>query len=197
EPHRRFVKIPVFADLEYGRGLAQREVPRGKYDLLKQIGAEGPDAILASPDDGTWMLYRDAEALRQPAAALADGIRRQAFHGFLDFSHVFNVRSLGSNQTWPCNATAVTTLEVDRDTPATMHLSWDDRMLLRLNNGPVRDLGKHPTYRYRAVPVRLQQGENTVALNLDRPDEGLSWGAFTFSCRVVLPDGRVVIPRAP
>ena len=110
---------------------------------------------------------------------------------------MFNVQSLGSNQTWPCNATAVTTLEVDRDTPATMHLSWDDRMLLRLNDGPVQDLGKHPTYRYRAIPIRLRQGQNTVALNLDRPDEGLSWGAFTFSCRVVLPDGRVVIPQAP
>ena len=58
EPHRQFVKIPAFADLEYGRGLTQREVPRGKYDLLKQIGAEGPEAILASPDDGTWSLYR-------------------------------------------------------------------------------------------------------------------------------------------
>ena len=39
-----------------------------------------------------------------------------------------------------------------------MHLSWDDRMLLWLNDGPVEDLGKHPTYRYRAVPVRLHQG---------------------------------------
>ena len=55
-----------------------------------------------------------SEALAQPAAALPEGIRRRAFHGFLDFSHVFNVQSLGSNQTWPCNATAVTTLEVDR-----------------------------------------------------------------------------------
>ncbi len=195
EPHRPFVKMPPFADLEYGRGREQREVPRGKYDLLKQIGAEGPDAILASPDDGTWSLYDGAAALRQPAAALPEGLRRQAFHGFLDFSHVFNVQSFDCNRTWPANATAVTGLEVEEDTPATVHLSWDDRLQLRLNDGPVQDLGKHPTYRYRAVPIQLRQGQNTLVLNLDRPDAGLSWGAFTFSCRVVLPDGGVVIPQ--
>ena len=30
EPHRQFVKMPAFADLEYGRGREQREVPRGE-----------------------------------------------------------------------------------------------------------------------------------------------------------------------
>ena len=89
----------------------------------------------------------------------------------------------------------MTGLEVEEDTPATVHLSWDDRLQLRLNDGPVQDLGKHPTYRYRAVPIQLRQGQNTLVLNLDRPDAGLSWGAFTFSCRVVLPDGGVVIPQ--
>ena len=197
EPHRPFVRMPAFADLEYGRGGDQREVPRGKYDLLKQIGAEGPDAVLAGPDDGAWSLYRGDEALAQPADALPEGVRRYAFHGFIDFSHVFNVQSLGSNRTWPCNATALAALAADEDTPATVHLSWDDRMKLRLNDAEVQDLGRHPTYRYKAVPIQLRRGTNTLRLNLDRPDEGLSWGAFTFSCRVVMPDGRVVIPKAP
>ena len=132
----------------------------------------------------------------QGVDAVQPGIERYSFHGFIDFSHVFNVRSTGSNQTWPANASAVTTLEVESDTPATLHLSWEQRMKIRLNDGPLQDLGDHAPYRYRAIKVNLRGGENMLMVNLDNPDEGLTWGAWTFSCRAVLPDGEVVVPRA-
>ena len=124
------------------------------------------------------------------------GIERYSFHGFIDFSHVFNVRSTGSNQTWPANASAVTTLEVEKDTLATLHLSWAQRMKIRVNDGDVQDLGDHPTYRYRAIEVDLRTGNNVLMVNLDNPDEGLTWGAWTFSCRAVLHGAVVVVPRA-
>ena len=87
-------------------------------------------------------------------------------------------------------------MEVESDTPATLHLSWAQRMKIRVNDGPVQDLGDHSPYRYRAMEVNLRRGENMLMVNLDNPDEGLTWGAWTFSCRVVLPCGDVVVPRA-
>ena len=196
EPHRPFVRMASWDDLEYGDWRHEVEVECGRYDLLKQVGAEGADAVLASPDDGTWWLYDGDEVLGEGVDVVQPGIERYSFHGFIDFSHVFNLRSTGSNQTWPANASAVTTLEVERDTAATLHLSWAQRMKIRVNDGDLQDLGDHPTYRYRAIDVDLRKGKNVLVVNLDNPDEGLTWGAWTFSCRAVLPDGEVVVPRA-
>ena len=102
----------------------------------------------------------------------------------------------GSNVTWPCNATALTILHSESETPATLHLSWDDHMKIRIN-GDILDLGEHRGYRYRAVAVNLRKGKNKLSVNLDNPSDRFSWGSFTFSCRAVLPDGRVVVPGAP
>ena len=196
EPHRPFVRMASWQDLVYGDWRDEVEVSRGRYDLLTQIGAQDPDAVLASPDDGTWWLYDSDEVLRTGVDAVQPGIERYSFHGFIDFSHVFNVRSTRSNETWPANASAVTTLEVESDTPATLHLSWEQRMKIRVNDGGLQDLGDHSPYRYRALKVNLRRGKNMLMVNLDNPDAGLTWGAWTFSCRAVLPDGQVVVPRA-
>ena len=196
EPHRPFVRMASWPDLAYGDWGNEVELSRGRYDLLTQIGAQGPDAVLASPDDGTWWLYDGDEVLRKGVDAVQPGIERYSFHGFIDFSHVFSVRSTGSNRTWPANASAVTTLEVESDTPATLHLSWEQRMKIRFNDGGIQDVGDHTPYRYRAIKVGLRRGKNMLMVNLDNPDEGLTWGAWTFSCRAVLPDGQVVVPRA-
>ena len=197
EPHQPFVKMPSSGDDFEGGSRNKVQIERGKYDLLKQIGAEGPDAILAGPDDGTWSLYNGDEILEKQASTIPPGLRRYAFHGFIDFSYVFNVRSVAPNVTWPANASAVTTLEVEKDTAATLHLSWDDRMKIRINDDKVQDLGIHQPYKYRAVKVKLRKGSNTLLVNLDNPGPGQTWGAWTFSCRAVLDDGSVVIPKAP
>ena len=198
EPHRPFVKMVSSQDLEYGNPPWRDEVEmkRGKYDLLKQVGAQGPDAFLAAPDDGTWWLYQGDEVMEKKADAIELGLHHYATHGFIDFSHVFNVKSRISNVSWPANASAVTMLEVNENTPATLHLSWDDQMKIRLNDGEVQILGRHQPYKYRAVQAKLKKGRNVLFVNLDNPRPGLTWGAWTFSCRVVLPDGSVVIPRA-
>ena len=119
-----------------------------------------------------------------------------SFHGFIDFSHVFNVRSTGSNITWPANASAATILQVQTDTTATLHLSWEQGMKVRLNDDDIQSIGNNTIYKYQAIEVNLRRGNNQLLVNLDNPDKGLTWGAWTFSCRVVLPDGEVVIPRA-
>ena len=196
EPHRYFVKMPSWEDLDYGRWGNEVELSRGKYDLLTQIGAQGPTSFSAGSDDGTWWLYSGEEILGIGPDALRPGIVHHSFHGFIDFSHVFNVRSTGSNITWPANASAATILQVQTDTTATLHLSWEQGMKVRLNDDDIQSIGNNTIYKYQAIEVNLRRGNNQLLVNLDNPDKGLTWGAWTFSCRVVLPDGEVVIPRA-
>ena len=197
EPHRPSVQMPSYEDLVYGDWRGEVEIERGKYDLLTQIGSQASDAVPASPDDGSWSLYGGNGALDSRADAVPEGIRRMAHHGFIDFSHVFNVKSNISNVTWPANATAVTSLGMPGDGAATLHLSWAGKMKIRVNDEAIVDLGTHPTYRYTPVEVELRKGENILFVNLDNPEPGLHWGAFTFSCRVVSLGGRVVVPRQP
>jgi hypothetical protein len=195
EPHRPFVRMASFQDLEYGDWKNEVEIVRGKYDLLKQVDAKGQDAVLASPDDGTWSLYNGDDVLGKRGNAIQPGIQRYACHGFIDFAHVFNVKSKVSNVTWPANATAAAVLAVEHEMSATLHLSWANLMKIRINDEAIQDLGNHPTYKYRAVEVNLRQGKNLMLVNLDNPEPGQHWGAFTFSCRVVLSAGSLVIPK--
>jgi hypothetical protein len=51
EPHRPFVRMPAWEKLA-----PATELRRGEMDLLVQTGASGPDATLASPQDGEWWL---------------------------------------------------------------------------------------------------------------------------------------------
>jgi hypothetical protein len=188
--------MPSWEELDYGRWGNEVELSRGKYDLLTQIGAQGPTSLSAGPDDGTWWLYSGEEVLGIGSDTFYPGIEHHSFHGFIDFSHVFNVRSTGSNITWPANASAVTILQVNTDTRATLHLSWEQGMKIRLNDNDIQSIGNNTIYKYQAIEVNLRRGNNTLIVNLDNPDKGLTWGAWTFSCRAVLPDGEVVIPRA-
>jgi hypothetical protein len=130
-----------------------------------------------------------------PDQHLARWVRRRAIHGFVDFAHVFRPHIRGVRSCWPAVATALTTLNAAQDTPATLHVAWDDRLVVRLNDDPPRDLGPQPALRRRAVPVRLRQGANRLLLKLSNT-KGRTWGAWCFTCRVVLPDGSQIIPAA-
>ena len=196
EPHRPFVRMALAEHLRYGDWENEVEVPRGTHDLLLPCGASGQDAVPASADDGTWSLHSGDQALHQRPESIGPGIAARACHGFIDFSHVFNVRSTGSNETWPCAAAAVGRLTVERETEATVHLSWDGDLRLRLNDEPPRHLGLRTTYGYQAQRVTLRRGVNTLVIHLDNADSRFSWGAFAFSCRVVCDDAAVIIPAA-
>jgi hypothetical protein len=130
----------------------------------------------------------------RPDQHLARWVRRRSIHGFVDFAHVFRPRIRGVRFYWPAVASAQTTLSVDEDTAATLHIAWDDRLVVRLNDEPPRDLGEQVAFRRRAVPVRLRRGANRLLLKLSNT-KGRTWGAWCFTCRVVLPDGSQVIPH--
>lgn len=125
---------------------------------------------------------------------LARWVRRRASHGFIDFAHVFRPHIRGVRFYWPAVATAQTVLHVAAETEATLHVAWDDRLIVRLNDEPAIDLGEQRAFRRRAVPIRLRSGENRLLLKLSNT-KGSTWGAWCFTCRVVLPDGSEVIPR--
>jgi len=129
----------------------------------------------------------------KPDQHLARWVLRHSVHGFVDFTHVFRPWTKGVSVTYPAAACALTTLVADQDTPATLYLCWDDRLLLRLNNDPVRDLGNQTAFRQQAVQVKLRRGRNRLVLKLSNT-KGTTWGGWCFACRVVLPDGRVIVP---
>jgi hypothetical protein len=94
---------------------------------------------------------------------------------------------------WPAAACAQTSLLADRDTPAKLFLAWNDQAILRLNEEPPRDLGRQAAFRQRALNIQLKRGDNRLVLKIDNT-KGTTWGAWCFNCRVVLPDGRVLVP---
>ena len=136
-----------------------------------------------------------ASRRRRPTSTWPAGCGGAPCHGFIDFAHVFRRDIRGVRSYWPAVATAMTTLYAAQDTPATLHVAWDDRLVVRLNDDPPRDLGAQPAFRRRAVPVRLRQGANRLLLKLSNT-KGRTWGAWCFTCRVVLPDGSQMIPAA-
>jgi len=128
-----------------------------------------------------------------PDQHLARWVRRWAVHGFVDFLNVFRPATAANTRAWPGAACALTTLQVNRDTPALVNCAWDDRLILRLNGDQPRDLGNQSAFRQRAVEVRLRRGNNRLLLKLSN-SKGSTFGAWVFNCRVLLPDGSVVRP---
>ena len=155
----------------------------------------------ASPDpdaryDGG---FSAASPWRYPASGRKDQhearwVKRRSVHGFVDFSHAFRPWTRGVSVQWPAAACAQTELWADEDSEATLHLAWDDRLVLTLNDDAPRDLGTQSAFRRREIPVRLKRGANRVTLKLSNT-KGLTWGAWCFTCRAVLPDGRFLEPQ--
>lgn len=124
---------------------------------------------------------------------MARWVRRRAFHGFVDFSHVFRPSTVGVGLAWPAAACAQTALISDRDTAATLYLSWHDQAVVRLNDEAARDLGTQVEFRQRVLEIRLKRGVNRLTLKLSNT-LSKSGGGWCFAFRVLLPDGKVVVP---
>lgn len=120
-----------------------------------------------------------------------------AIRGFVDFNHVY--RPDPSNRNSPsldAVAVARATLVSPKDTRATLTLAWDDRLVIRVNDGEPIDMGTQQYVRGRTVEVPLKKGENTVALWLNN-ETGLTRGTWVFSFRAVTREGDVLLPQAP
>jgi hypothetical protein len=191
-PRRPFVKLPKFEAL-----LPGVELKRGEMDL-------------PLPDHGTWWLNGPIEnasnaaitdALRGPLDAKfkAGGegwVKQKSDHGFTDFNHAYRPHTRGAGIHYRGKAAqAACVLDVDRDLTAQFQITWDDRLVVRVNGDKPIDLGEHTHFRTATMDVPLKKGANTVALLLSN-EQGSNHGGWAFAFKATTPDGTVLVPRA-
>ena len=78
-------------------------------------------------------------------------------------------------------------MEAPADTSAILRLSWDDDLILRVND-ELFELGQHHAFRTRTVQVQLKAGVNTVVLKLSNT-LGSNHGGWVFSFHAATADG--------
>jgi len=138
---------------------------------------------------------------QQAGRDVARFVKRSADHGFIDFNHVFRPCQLGTPgyhySVSPLGVAAVARciLNTSADMTAHLRLSWDDHMILRVNDGEPMDLGCHAAFRAQTVEVPLRAGANLVVLKLAN-EAGSNNGGWAFAFRATTPDGTVLLPKA-
>jgi len=189
-PVRPFVRLPPFAQLLPGTTLK-----RGEMDE-------------PLPDCGSWLVAGPLEnsageailqALRGDgpiAGATDDRSERKAFHGFLDFNHVYRPGTWGAATHYADKAAAARcVLQVPSDTTASLRFAWDDRLVVRIDRQPPLDLGLHPAFRARTIQVPLSKGSHVLQLVLSNT-RGSNHGGWAFAFRGQAADGTPLVPRA-
>ena len=141
-----------------------------------------------------------AEGSRALGRDVARWVRRRSHHGFVDFNHVFRPVVAGTPEhTGNAAAVARCLLIVERDATASLHLAWDDRLILRVHAGEqtddVIDLGSHSAFRERTLQVNLHKGCNRISLKLSNTI-GSNYCGWAFAFRANLPDGTRLLPLA-
>jgi hypothetical protein len=193
KPVRPFFRLPDFAYLVPVQRTSSLEIPRGKFDL-------------ALPDAGQWWV---SEAGDQSVldAALATPLKpdqpfepkgwqkRAAMHGFVDFGHVHRPQRRGAGVFHEGAASARCVLHAPADLTARVRLAWDDRLVLRVNDGKPLDLGRRNNFGQREVEAPLKKGKNVVMVTLSNT-RNFNHGGWSFAFRATAPDGSVLLPRA-
>ncbi len=189
---------PYFKMPPREKRLPGSELLRGEYDL-------------PLPESGQWWIagpFPECQFENEllPTVAKFDpakplhGVPWQKFaalRGFVDFNHIYRPESSNNNSpSLEAAAVAYSTIIAPTDTKATLTLSWDDQLVMCVNNDKIIDLGKQEYVRAKTVEVILRKGENTIALCLSNK-MGLTRGTWVFSFRAVTAKGKVLLPQAP
>ena len=186
-PRRHYVKMPKFADL-----LPGVELKRGAMDL-------------PLPDHGSWSLNGPLEnvddaaikdALSGKTTAGGEGwVKQRSDHGFTDFNHVWRPHSRGAGIHYKGKAAqAACVLEADRDMTAQVQVTWDDHLVLQVNDAKAVNLGTHDHFRTKKVDMPLKKGTNKVLVTLSN-EQGTNHGGWTFAFKATTPEGKVLAPR--
>lgn len=193
KPVRPFFRMPDFTYLVPVERKSSLEMPRGKFDL-------------ALPDSGRWWVSAAGD-LRALEAALAAPLqpaqpfdsqgwtKRDALHGFVDFGHVHRPARRGAGVFHEGAASARCVLHAPQDLAARFRLAWDDRLVLRVNDGKPIDLGHRNHFGKREVDVALKKGKNVVVITLSNT-RNFNHGGWAFAFRATAPDGSVLLPAA-
>lgn len=176
-PVRPYYKLPPAAQRKPGS-----EVRRGEYDL-------------PMPDTGKWEIAGPYPVTESPSPKDDDWKDYDAIRGFVEFNHVYRPEATNSNSPTLVDVAAVarTTLMCPSETTAKLTLGWDDRLMLRVNDEPPRDLGEQPYLKGRTIDVPLKAGANRIEVLLTNTT-GQTRGAWNFSFSAKTADGKVLLP---
>jgi hypothetical protein len=86
-------------------------------------------------------------------------------------------------------------LAVAEDTDADLRFSWDDRLVVQVNDQQPIDLGQHEAFRSKSVHVNLRKGANTVLATLSNTT-GTNHGGWAFAMRATTASGATLLPMA-
>jgi len=192
KPVRPFFRLPDFAHLVPVERQSDLELPRGSHDL-------------PLPEGGQWWVSAagDAGALNAALTTPLELARpfdaqgwtnRAAMHGFLDFGHVHHPERRGAGVFHEGAASARCVLHALQDGTARFQLAWDDRLVLRVNDGQPLDLGHHNNFGKQELNVSLKKGKNVVVVTLSNT-RNFNHGGWAFALRATAADGSVLIPR--
>ena len=191
-PRRPFVKLPKFEAL-----LPGVELKRGEMDLpLPDHGSWWLNGPIPNTDDSAIKA-----ALKNPLDAKfkAGGegwVKQRSEHGFTDFNHAYRPHQRGAGIHYRGQAAqAGCVLEADRNMTAQFQITWDDHLVLRVNQEQPIDLGSHEHFRTAKVSVPLKKGSNCVLLLLSN-EQGSNHGGWAFAFKATTPEGKVLVPRA-
>ncbi len=212
EPVRPFFRMPDWPQL-----LPGVELRHGECDVpLPESGAWWLCGPFGNPDGAAMGQTLEAETefdqgqtfdgghepdsawLTEGSKELGRDVARwrweRAEHGFVDLNHLFRPFAWGVGKTHPGVGIARCQLEVLEDTAATLRLSWDDHLVVRVN-GERFDLGNHHAFRTQPMEVQLQQGINTVVLKLSNT-LGSNHGGWAFAFSATAENGDRLLPIA-
>lgn len=216
---RPFFRMPAWEHLRLlGRELPNPGFPRGTYDeplpadgswwLCGPFAWDGGKAMKAVlPPEGAFDATADYDGGHRPESGwMTEGarrrgrdrarwVRRDAQHGFVDFSHVFQPvkRGVGCHEDGVAYARCV--LETPRAMLVTLRLTFDDALALRVNDGPMRLLGEHTAFRTVEVRAELKRGANTLLVKHGNT-AGFNHGGWAFNFQAVTAAGKRLMPKA-
>lgn len=123
---------------------------------------------------------------------------RRAFHGFIDFNHLWRPRRRGvavhhSDKA----AVAQAILTVAQAMMASIQIAWDDHLVMQVNHDEPIDMGEQLLFRKKTVQVQLEKGDNLITLTQTNRRIGPNFGGWAFAFKATDPDGTILIPQSP
>ncbi len=209
---------PFFAMPDWKQLLPGTELPRGTCDLAlprsgswwlcgpfdnrqnQAMAAALPAETEFDPErtydgmhaEGALWLSEGSRALGRDVARW---VQREAVHSVVDFRHVFRPHARGVSPTQAGVALARCVLQAPEEMAASLRISWDDHLHLRVNDGEIQDLGFHAAFRSQTVETSLKKGSNVILLKLSNTI-GSNHGGWAFGFKATGPDGSELRPEA-
>lgn len=174
-----------------GKAMAAVLPPEAEFDVTASYDGGHRTGGAAGGWPSGWL----STGSRQRGRDRARWVRREAQHGFVDFNHVFQpvARGVGVSEAGVAYARCV--LTAPAELTATLRLTFDDALALRVNDKPWRMLGAHAAFRTVVLPVTLRRGANVILLKQSNTI-GFNHGGWVFNFQALAADGTWLQPQA-